>query len=61
MKKSFLAPFSLLLLLTTRVFAQVHRDTDGVDSSGIDYLSVGIGLVIGLVVGYLVGSRTKKE
>jgi len=49
-----------ILLLTVVAFAQVHRDTGDSDSSGIDFVSVGIGLVIGAIIGYLVGARTKK-
>jgi len=59
MKKALLST-ACLLLIAVGAFAQVHRDTDGSTSSGIDPLSVGIGIVIGLVVGYLAGSRSKK-
>lgn len=47
------------LLLTVRAFAQVHRDGGGNESTGIDFLSLGIGVVVGLVIGYLLGSRRK--
>ena len=59
MKKKLVST-TCLLLIAVGAFAQVHRDTDGSASSGIDVMSVGIGLVVGLLIGYLVGSRSKK-
>ncbi|CCH02890.1 hypothetical protein FAES_4891 [Fibrella aestuarina BUZ 2] len=53
--------FSALCFLSvaSSAFAQVHRDGGGNESTGIDFLSLGIGVVVGLVIGYLLGSRRK--
>jgi hypothetical protein len=52
---------SLLALLSVSLIthAQVVRDGGGSEASGIDWLSVGIGVVVGLLIGYLLGSRRK--
>lgn len=58
--KSALAFTLLLLFVGVFATAQVPIDTAPKTSSGIDILSVGIGLVIGVIIGYLLGSRMKK-
>ncbi len=58
--KSALAFTFLLLFVGVFASAQVPIDTAPQTSSGIDMLSVGIGLVIGIIIGYLLGSRMKK-
>lgn len=59
MKKLLVSTLCFLTIAIT-AFAQVHRDTDPSESGGIDYVSIGIGLVIGLIIGYLLGSRSRK-
>ncbi|QDK79860.1 hypothetical protein EXU85_15070 [Spirosoma sp. KCTC 42546] len=59
MKKLTLS-LACFFLLTVVAFAQAHRDTGSGNSSGIDFLSVGIGIVIGVIIGYLIGSRARK-
>ena len=59
MKKLIISTFCFLLLAIA-AFAQVHRDTDGNASTGLDFVSIGIGVVIGVIIGYLIGSRTRK-
>lgn len=58
MKKIFVLP-CLFLLVTTLSYAQPVIETEG--GSGIDAISVVIGLVIGLVIGYLAASRMSKK
>jgi ElaB/YqjD/DUF883 family membrane-anchored ribosome-binding protein len=52
-------PLMALLLLAVSTYAQVARDGSAKVETGVDWLSVGIGVVVGLVVGYLLGSRRK--
>jgi hypothetical protein len=48
-----------LMVASLSAYAQPHRDGGGSGAAGIDWLSVGIGVVVGLVIGYLLGSRKK--
>lgn len=58
MKKTLLM-ICLVFLAVHLTYAQPVIETEG--GSGIDAISVVIGLVIGLVVGYLAASRMTKK
>lgn len=52
-----------LMLLTTLVMAQPHKDAmpGEVSGSSFDVVSLAIGAVVGIVIGYLLGSRSAKK
>lgn len=58
--KNTLILAAILVFASAVVYAQIPDDTSPKTGSGIDFLSVGVGLVVGVLIGYVLGARSKK-